>query len=100
MKNINVIFPTSNIIGVCGVSGSGKSTLINETLFPILSNKFYNSSKKPLPYSEIKGLKNFDKVIQINQSPIGRTSRSNPATYVLVYIMILEKFTQNFQNQL
>jgi len=85
LKNISVKFPTSNIIGVCGVSGSGKSTLINETLFPILSNKFYNSSKKPLPYSEIKGLKNFDKVIQINQSPIGRTSRSNPATYTGVF---------------
>ena len=85
LKNISVKFPTSNIIGVCGVSGSGKSTLINETLFPILSNKFYNSSKKPLPYYDIKGLKNFDKVIQINQSPIGRTSRSNPATYTGVY---------------
>ena len=94
LKNINVKFPTSNIIGVCGVSGSGKSTLINETLFPILSNKFYNSSKKPLPYSEIKGLKNFDKVIQINQSPIGRTSRSNPATYTGVYNDIREIYSK------
>ena len=94
MKNINVIFPTSNIIGVCGVSGSGKSTLINETLFPILSNKLYNSSKKPLPYSKIKGLKNFDKVIQINQSPIGRTSRSNPATYTGVYNDIREIYSK------
>jgi excinuclease ABC subunit A len=94
LKNISVKFPTSNIIGVCGVSGSGKSTLINETLFPILSNKFYNSSKKPLPYSEIKGLKNFDKVIQINQSPIGRTSRSNPATYTGVYNDIREIYSK------
>ena len=94
LKNINVKFPTSNIIGVCGVSGSGKSTLINETLFPILSNKFYNSSKKPLPYSEIKGLNNFDKVIQINQSPIGRTSRSNPATYTGVYNDIREIYSK------
>ncbi len=94
LKNIDIIFPISNIIGVCGVSGSGKSTLVNETLFPIFSNKFYNSSKKPLPYSEIKGLKNFDKVIQINQSPIGRTSRSNPATYTGVYNDIREIYSK------
>ena len=69
------------MIGVTGVSGSGKSTLINETLYPILNAHIYNGVKKPMPYKSIDGLKHIDKVIDINQSPIGRTPRSNPATY-------------------
>jgi len=85
LKNIDVDFPLGLIIGVTGVSGSGKSTLINETLYPILNNHFFNGVKEPLPYKNISGLKHIDKVIEINQSPIGRTPRSNPATYTGVY---------------
>ena len=69
------------IIGITGVSGSGKSTLINETLYPILNNYFFNGVKEPMPYKKLTGIDNVDKVIEINQSPIGRTPRSNPATY-------------------
>ena len=71
--------------GITGVSGSGKSSLINETLYPILNNYYFNSVQTPLPYSKIEGLKYIDKVIDINQDPIGRTPRSNPATYTGVY---------------
>jgi len=85
LKNINVFFPLGLMICVTGVSGSGKSSLINETLYPILNNKIFNGVKKPLPYSEIIGVKNIDKVIEINQQQIGRTPRSNPATYCGVY---------------
>ena len=85
LKNITVDFPLGIMIGVTGVSGSGKSTLINETLYPILNNYFFNGVKEPLPYKKISGLKHIDKVIEINQSPIGRTPRSNPATYTGVY---------------
>ncbi len=81
LKNISVSFPLAKMIGVTGVSGSGKSTLINETLYPILNNYYFNGVKKPMPYKSIKGLEHIDKVIDINQSPIGRTPRSNPATY-------------------
>ena len=81
LKNVTLKLPLGLLICVTGVSGSGKSTLINETLYPILSHHFYRSIKKPLPYSSIEGLINIDKVIEINQSPIGRTPRSNPATY-------------------
>ena len=85
LKNLNVLFPLGLMICVTGVSGSGKSTLINETLYPILNNKIFNGVKKPLSYSEITGVENIDKVIEINQQPIGRTPRSNPATYCGVF---------------
>ena len=74
------------------MSGSGKSSLINETLYPILSHHFYKSSLKPLPYKSIEGLKNIDKVIEIDQSPIGRTPRSNPVTYTKVFDEIRRLF--------
>ena len=92
LKNISVDFPLGLMIGVTGVSGSGKSTLINETLYPILNNHFFNGVKEPLPYKKINGLKHIDKVIEINQSPIGRTPRSNPATYTGVYSDIRSLF--------
>ena len=82
LKNIDIDFPLGLMICVTGVSGSGKSTLINETLFPILNHHFYKADKKPLAYKSIEGLKHIDKVIDIDQSPIGRTPRSNPATYI------------------
>lgn len=81
LKNVSVKFPLGKMILVTGVSGSGKSTLINETLYPILNNYCYSSKDQPLPYKKIEGLENIDKVIEIDQSPIGRTPRSNPATY-------------------
>ena len=85
LKNVDVDFPLGCMIGVAGVSGSGKSSLVNETLMPILKGKFYHSKQKPLPYREITGLKNIDKVIEVDQSPIGRTPRSNPATFTGVF---------------
>ena len=85
LKNINLSIPLGKLICVTGVSGSGKSTLINETLYPILNQHIYNAVKKPLPYKEIKGLEHIDKIIDIDQSPIGRTPRSNPATYTGVF---------------
>jgi len=85
LKNLNVLFPLGLMICVTGVSGSGKSTLINQTLYPILNNKIFNGVKKPLSYSEITGVENIDKVIEINQQPIGRTPRSNPATYCGIF---------------
>lgn len=85
LKNVDLTLPLGVFICVTGVSGSGKSTLINETLYPILSQHFYRSDKKPLEYKSIKGLENLDKVIEIDQSPIGRTPRSNPATYTGVF---------------
>ncbi|MEH6705950.1 MAG: excinuclease ABC subunit UvrA [Galbibacter orientalis] len=94
LKNINVEFPLGKMIGVTGVSGSGKSTLINETLYPILNEHFFNAVKIPMPYKNIKGLEHIDKVIDINQSPIGRTPRSNPATYTGVFSEIRTLFTQ------
>ncbi|MBL6647859.1 MAG: excinuclease ABC subunit UvrA [Flavobacteriaceae bacterium] len=92
LKNINVEFPLGLMIAITGVSGSGKSTLINETLYPILNNHFFNGVKEPLSYNSIDGLENIDKVIEINQSPIGRTPRSNPATYTGVYSDIRSLF--------
>ena len=85
LKNVNLELPLGVMVCVTGVSGSGKSTLINETLSPILSQKFYRSVKEPLPYNSIEGLENIDKIIQIDQAPIGRTPRSNPATYTKVF---------------
>lgn len=92
LKNITVKFPLGTFICVTGVSGSGKSTLINETLQPILSKHFYNSVLDPLPYDAIEGLELIDKVIQVDQSPIGRTPRSNPATYTGVFSDIRNLF--------
>ena len=85
LKNVDLKLPLGLMVCVTGVSGSGKSTLINETLSPILSQKFYRSVKEPLPYDSIEGLENIDKIIQIDQAPIGRTPRSNPATYTKVF---------------
>ena len=85
LKNVDLKLPLGVMICVTGVSGSGKSTLINETLSPILSQKFYRSVKEPLPYDSIEGLEKIDKIIQIDQAPIGRTPRSNPATYTKVF---------------
>ncbi|PKP07540.1 MAG: excinuclease ABC subunit UvrA [Bacteroidetes bacterium HGW-Bacteroidetes-5] len=92
LKGVNLKIPLGCLIGVSGVSGSGKSSLINETLMPILSNYFYRSLYKPLPYTEIKGINNIDKLIEIDQSPIGRTPRSNPATYTNVFADIRKLF--------
>jgi len=94
LKNISVEFPLGKMICVTGVSGSGKSTLINETLYPILNAHIYNGVKIPMPYKSIKGLEHIDKVIAINQSPIGRTPRSNPATYTGVFSEIRSLFTK------
>lgn len=94
LKNISVEFPLGKMIGVTGVSGSGKSTLINETLYPILNAHFFNGVKKPMPYKKIEGLEHIDKVIDINQSPIGRTPRSNPATYTGVFSEIRNLFAK------
>ena len=85
LKNVDLQLPLGVMVCVTGVSGSGKSTLINETLSPILSQKFYRSVKQPLPYASIEGLEKIDKIIQIDQAPIGRTPRSNPATYTKVF---------------
>lgn len=85
LKNVDVEFPLGKLIVVTGVSGSGKSTLINETLQPILSQHFYRSLKKPMAYSSIEGMENIDKVVNVDQSPLGRTPRSNPATYTGVF---------------
>ena len=93
LKNIDVKIPIGSITGVCGVSGSGKSTLINETLYPILNKKIYNGNKIPLQYKSVEGINLIDKVIQINQSPIGKTARSNPATYTGIYNDIRELFS-------
>lgn len=93
LKNVTVEFPLGKLICVTGVSGSGKSTLINETLYPILNAHFFNAVKKPQPYKKIEGLEHIDKVIDIDQSPIGRTPRSNPATYTDVFSEIRNLFT-------
>ena len=85
LKNVDVEFPLGKLIVVTGVSGSGKSTLINETLQPILSKHFYRSLKEPMPYDSIEGLEHIDKVVNVDQSPLGRTPRSNPATYTGVF---------------
>ena len=94
LKDITVEFPLGKMIGVTGVSGSGKSTLINETLYPIMNAHYFNGVKKPMPYKKITGLEHIDKVIDINQSPIGRTPRSNPATYTGVFSEIRSLFSK------
>ncbi|SMO52366.1 excinuclease ABC subunit UvrA [Solitalea koreensis] len=94
LKNVSVEFPLGKFIGITGVSGSGKSTLITETLYPILNQHFFNAKKKPLPYKSIEGLEHIDKVIEIDQAPIGRTPRSNPSTYTGVFSDIRNLFTQ------
>jgi excinuclease ABC subunit A len=92
LKNVDVEFPLGKLIVVTGVSGSGKSTLINETLQPILSQHFYRSLKKPMPFASIEGIENIDKIVNVDQSPIGRTPRSNPATYTGVFSDIRSMF--------
>ncbi len=94
LKNVSIHIPLGKMIAVTGVSGSGKSTLINETLYPILNAYYFNGVKKPMPYKSIKGLEHSDKVIDINQSPIGRTPRSNPATYTGVFSEIRSLFAK------
>jgi excinuclease ABC subunit A len=93
LKNVDLELPLGTFICITGVSGSGKSSLINETLFPILQQHFYNSLKRPLPYEKVEGLEFLDKVIEIDQSPIGRTPRSNPATYTNVFGDIRKLFS-------
>jgi len=94
LQNIDVTFPLGTFICVTGVSGSGKSTLINDTLHPILSQHFYRSLRDPLPYESIEGIENVDKVVDVDQSPLGRTPRSNPATYTGVFNDIRNLFVQ------
>jgi excinuclease ABC subunit A len=94
LKNVSIEIPLGKLVCVTGVSGSGKSTLINETLYPILNAHFFNAVKKPQPYKKIEGLAHIDKVIDIDQSPIGRTPRSNPATYTDVFSEIRSLYTQ------
>lgn len=92
LKNVDVEFPLGKLLVVTGVSGSGKSTLVNETLQPILSQHFYRSQKPPMPYEKIEGIEHIDKVVNVDQSPIGRTPRSNPATYTGVFSDIRNLF--------
>ena len=94
LKNVTVEIPLGKLVCITGVSGSGKSTLINETLYPILNTHFFHAVKKPQPYKKIEGLAHIDKVIAIDQSPIGRTPRSNPATYTDVFSEIRSLYTQ------
>ena len=94
LNNVDVAIPLGTFICITGVSGSGKSSLINQTLHPALAKKFHNSGKAPLPYREIAGLEYLDKVIEVNQSPIGKTPRSNPATYTGVFTDIRKLFEQ------
>ncbi|MDO3625608.1 excinuclease ABC subunit UvrA [Mucilaginibacter sp. BT774] len=94
LKKVSVEFPLGKLIGITGVSGSGKSSLITETLYPILNHHFFRAKKQPLPYEAIEGLDNVDKVIEIDQTPIGRTPRSNPATYTGVFSDIRNLYVQ------
>lgn len=94
LKNVKLSLPLGTFICVTGVSGSGKSSLINQTLYPALHNHFYEETRRPLPYSKINGLQHLDKVIEIDQSPIGRTPRSNPATYTGIFSEIRNLFTR------
>ena len=100
LKKIDVEFPLGKMIAVTGVSGSGKSTLINETLYPILNSKIYNSVKSPLEFVKIDGIENIDKVVEVNQQQIGRTPRSNPATYTGVYGEIRKLFSDTVESKI
>ena len=100
LKKIDVEFPLGKMIAVTGVSGSGKSTLINETLYPILNSKIYNSVKSPLEFIRIDGIENIDKVVEVNQQQIGRTPRSNPATYTGVYSEIRKLFSDTVESKI
>ncbi len=100
LKNVSIDLPLGQLICVTGVSGSGKSTLINETLYPILNAFYFNGVKKPQPYKKIEGLEHIDKVIDIDQSPIGRTPRSNPATYTEVFTEIRKLFTMTSESMI
>jgi len=100
LKNVEVEFPLGTFICVTGVSGSGKSSLINQTLHPALARKYHNSGKNPLPYSGISGLENIDKVIEVSQSPIGKTPRSNPATYTGVFTDIRNLYAQTTESKI
>ncbi len=94
LKNVDVVFPLGTLICVTGVSGSGKSSLINQTLHPALAKKFYRAERVPLPYKDLIGIENIDKVIEVSQAPIGKTPRSNPATYTGVFTDIRKLFEQ------
>jgi excinuclease ABC subunit A len=100
LKNVSINLPLGQLICVTGVSGSGKSTLINETLYPILNEYYFNGVKKPKPYKKIEGLEHIDKVIDIDQSPIGRTPRSNPATYTDVFSEVRNLFTMTAESMI
>ncbi|MNX04792.1 UvrABC system protein A [compost metagenome] len=100
LKNVSIEIPLGQLTCVTGVSGSGKSTLINETLYPILNAYYFNGVKKPQPYKKIEGLEHIDKVIDIDQSPIGRTPRSNPATYTEVFTEIRNLFTMTSESMI
>jgi len=100
LKNVSIEIPLGQMTCVTGVSGSGKSTLINETLYPILNAHYFNGVKKPQPYKKIEGLEHIDKVIDIDQSPIGRTPRSNPATYTEVFTEIRNLFTMTSESMI
>lgn len=100
LKSVNLTIPLGKFVCITGVSGSGKSTLVNETLYPILRQHFYNSLKKPMPYESIKGIEHIDKVIEIDQAPIGRTPRSNPATYIGVFDNIRKLFSSTPESKI
>ena len=93
LKNVNLTIPLGELVVVSGVSGSGKSTLINETSYRILNQHFFRAEKDPMPYKKLEGLEHLDKVIEVDQSPIGRTPRSNPATYTGIFSDIRSLFT-------
>ncbi|HET9130132.1 MAG TPA: excinuclease ABC subunit UvrA, partial [Terriglobia bacterium] len=94
LKSVDLSIPLGTLTCITGVSGSGKSTLIHDTLFPLLNQRFYHSRAEPLPYKKVEGLEHLDKVIEVDQSPIGRTPRSNPATYTGVFTEIRDLFSQ------